>query len=300
MKLVVILSLLGLALGLPATPQVSIEAIKEQIYNYHQKVGLKLAAEIKAREEATDFDGANRIFGGSAASLGQFPHMAGLVIQMQFGTTVCGSSLLTNTRLLTAAHCWNSGTAQALSFTVVLGSIRLFQGGTRITTTNVVMHELWRPWLPTSDWIHNDVAIITIPHVNFNANIQPIALPSGNNNFVGASATIIGFGRTGDGNAHNINPVTQSLAFAQANVIANSVCQNTFGGGVISSTICINTQHGRSTCGGDSGGPLQTVVNGQTVLIGVTSFGHIDGCSIGHPAAFARVSSFVPWIQARL
>ncbi|KAJ2942559.1 hypothetical protein O0L34_g2027 [Tuta absoluta] len=300
MKLVVILSLLGLALGLPTKPQVSLDAIRDEIYNYHQKVGVKLAAEIKALEEATDFDGGHRIYGGSSASLGQFPFMAGVLIQMPFGTSVCGSSLLSNTRLLTAAHCWNSGTAQALSFTIVLGSIRLSQGGTRIQTRDVVMHELWRPWLPTSDWIHNDVSIITIPHVNYNANIQPIALASGNNNFAGASAQVIGFGRYGDGQANNIILNTQTLRHAQVSVMANSLCQETYGGGVISSTICINTQNGRSTCGGDSGGPLTSVVNGQNTLIGVTSFGHVDGCTLGYPAAFARVSSFISWIQARL
>ncbi|KAJ2942556.1 hypothetical protein O0L34_g2025 [Tuta absoluta] len=172
-----------------------------------------------------------------------------------------------------------------------------------LPTTNVVTHELWRPWLPTGDFVNNDVAIITIPWVDYNANIQPIALPSGDllsNNFAGDLAQIIGYGRTGDSNAHNINPVTQSLAHAEVSVTTNAICRSTYGDGVIDSTICISTQNRRSTCGGDSGGPLRTTVNGQTVLIGVSSFGHFLGCTLGHPAAFTRVTSFVPWIQARL
>lgn len=89
----------------------------------------------------------------------------GLLILLTDGrTSACGSSLLSHTKAVTAAHCWTDGTFQARQFTVVLGSTRLFSGGVRIVSTNVVMHPQWNPRTT-----YGDVAIITMAHVNFNS-----------------------------------------------------------------------------------------------------------------------------------
>lgn len=74
------------------------------------------------------------------------------------GNSVCGSSLVSGNRLVTAAHCWTDGRMQAWQFLVILGSNNLFSGGTRIATTDVVMH----PWY-TPHNLNNDIAIIRLP-----------------------------------------------------------------------------------------------------------------------------------------
>lgn len=51
---------------------------------------------------------------------------------------------------------------------------------------------------------------------------------------------------------------------------------------------------------GDSGGPLTVVVGGTITQIGIVSFGAAAGCHLGHPAAFARVTSFLDWINANM
>ncbi|KAI5638897.1 trypsin domain-containing protein [Phthorimaea operculella] len=305
MKLVVLFGLLGLACGLPASEQSTIDILRRDILHYHENIGIPEARKIKASEEATDFDG-SRVAGGSLAALGQFPWLGGLIVDVPQGQSVCGSSLVTNTKLVTAAHCWNSGLSNALRLTVVLGSTNLFSGGNRIVTSDVVLHDNWRPWLliiGIASGVHNDVGVITIPSIQFNANIQPIALPSGNQldqDFVGDWAQIVGFGRTGDGPSGGISTAGHPLSHASVPVAPNSLCFSQYGLAVVASTICIDTSAGVSTCPGDSGGPLSTTVNGQTVLIGVTSFGHRDGCELGYPAGFARVTSFVSWIQQYL
>ncbi|XP_013178901.1 PREDICTED: collagenase-like [Papilio xuthus] len=269
---------------------VALVAAEEPIVlHYHENIGFKRAEQIRQAELAADFDG-NRITGGSAASLGAYPFMGGLVIAMTTGqTSVCGSSLLTNTRLVTAAHCWWDGRSQARQFTVVLGSIRLFSGGTRINTNRVQMHGSWNP-----NNANNDVAVITINSVSYSNNIRNIAMASGSNDFAGTWAWAAGFGATGDG--HNIGS-NQALSHARVQVITNAVCRNTFGSSiVVASTLCISGANRVSTCGGDSGGPL--VANNQ--LIGITSFGSPRGCQQSLPAGFARVTSFNSWISARL
>ncbi|XP_013196248.1 collagenase [Amyelois transitella] len=263
--------------------------------DYHDDVGVALAAKIKAREEAADFDG-SRITGGNAAALGAHPHVGGLLITLTDGrTSVCGSSLLSNTRAVTAAHCWRTLLNQATQFVVVLGSLRLFSGGVRITTSSVEVHGNY-----LSIPLMNDIAMININHVTFTDAIQPIGLPTAqaNNNFVGVWAWAAGFGVTGD----NVGITTdQFLSEVSLQVITNAVCQQTYGALTVSSSvICVDTTAQRSTCGGDSGGPLWIWSGNQRILIGVTSFGHRDGCQERHPAGFARVTSHLSWIQARL
>ncbi|PZC84918.1 hypothetical protein B5X24_HaOG200493 [Helicoverpa armigera] len=262
-------------------------------YGYHRKVGIPLAEEIRVAELEASRN-PSRIVGGSSASLGQFPYQAGLLINVPLGQSACGGSLLNQRRVLTAAHCWFDGETQAFSLTVVLGSINLFFGGTRLNTNSVVTHGSWNHNLAS-----NDIAIINLPsNVATSGNIAPIALPSGNelnNQFAGATATASGFGLTRDGGS-----VSQTLNHVNLPVITNSVCWLSFPGIIQSSHICTSGANGRSTCDGDSGGPLVVTSNNRRILIGVTSFGSGRGCQVGAPAAFARVTSYISWINQRL
>ncbi|XP_063894620.1 collagenase-like [Helicoverpa armigera] len=261
-------------------------------YDYHRKVGTPLAEKIRLAEEEAERN-PSRIVGGSASSLGQFPYQAGLVIQYASHQSACGGSLLNQRRVLTAAHCWFDGWNQARSFTVVLGSIRLFSGGTRLVTSSVVMHGSWNP-----SNVRNDIAMINLPsNVGTTNTIRPIALPSGNelnNQFAGFTAVASGFGLTRDG-----GQISNELRHVSLPVITNSVCRQSFNI-IQDSNVCTSGANGRGTCTGDSGGPLVVTNNGRQILIGVTSFGSGHGCQSGAPAAYARVTSFISWINSRL
>ncbi|XP_032518866.2 collagenase-like [Danaus plexippus] len=263
---------------------VAVSAYEPINNDYHNTIGVYEAARIKQAEEAADFDG-NRITGGNIASLGQFPYQAGLLIRLQDGRqSVCGASLISNSRLVTAAHCWVTGGASARQVTVVLGSVNLYSGGTRINSNNVRPHPNYNMWT-----LANDIAVIIINSVSYSNNIRNIGLASGSNLYVGSWATASGFGRYADNSG-----VSTSLRHVNLQVITNDVCRRTYGSTIIASNICVATPNGRSTCGGDSGGPLAI----SNTLIGVTSFGHRDGCTRGHPAGFARVTSFNSWIRS--
>jgi hypothetical protein len=56
---------------------------------------------------------------------------------------------------------------------------------------------------------------------------------------------------------------------------------------------------GRDTCQGDSGGPLVELINGEYVLVGLTSYGR--GCAQkNHPGIYTRVASFNGWIKQKI
>ncbi|XP_052747923.1 collagenase-like [Galleria mellonella] len=284
MKLLLLVSLVGSVLA------------KEPIgLYYHENVGIPLAAAIKRSEEAGDFDG-SRITGGWTAALGDHPHFGGLLITLQSGAiSLCGSTLLSNTRALTAAHCWTDGQQTASELTIVLGSLLLFSGGTRVTSSSVTVHENYN-----SSNINNDIAIINLNWVAYTNYIQPVSLPTtlANENFVDQWSWTVGFGATGED-----SPITQNqfLSHAQLQVITNEECVSVYGSDVVvSSTICVSGADGRNVCAGDSGGPLWVWNGLQRTLIGVTSFTAAAGCQRGFPTGFARITSFLSWIQNRL
>ncbi|XP_073946586.1 transmembrane protease serine 9-like [Choristoneura fumiferana] len=264
------------------------------LYNYHAKVGIPEAFRIKNLENEALKAGENgqRIVGGSLVDISQVPYQVGLVIQILFFfTSVCGGSVISNTRVLTAAHCHSDGSFVAQQFTAVLGSNTIFSGGVRIVTTDIAVHPNWNPSTAA-----NDIAVLRITPVTFSNVIQAIPLPSGNevsNLFVGATGTASGFGLTADGGSIGN---AQRISWVNLPIITNAQCQAVFGAWVHNTNICTSGEGGRGTCGGDSGGPLVVSSGGRNILVGVTSFGAAAGCSIGLPAAYARVTSYVSWI----
>ncbi|XP_047996050.1 collagenase-like [Leguminivora glycinivorella] len=260
---------------------------------YHDLVGMPKAREILRAESVV-----GRIVGGSqTATADAYPYKAGIVVTLTSGwTSVCGGSLLSDTRVLTAAHCWWDGRNQARTFTIVLGSLKLFSGGTRVDSTAVTVHASWNP-----DDVLFDVAMVKIGSVKFNNNIQPIPLPSAadvNQDFSGVTAVAAGFGKTSD--SQNSFPTTTSLHHVTLQVITNTVCQKSFDVPIHGSHLCTNGVNGFGTCDGDSGGPLTTVWNNQRILIGVTSFGIGDRCQGGYPSVFSRVTAYLNWIQGNM
>ncbi|XP_021201516.3 brachyurin [Helicoverpa armigera] len=284
-------AILLLGLGLLATAS----ALVEVNTGYHQEIGIPTAAKIKENEEKLLAEKDERIVGGAIAPANAHPYFAGLLISLvgQSGNSVCGSSLLSANRLVTAAHCWTDGVNQAWQFLVILGSNHLYSGGTRIATTNVIMHPQYVP-----STLNNDIAMILLPtSVWFTSNIQPIGLPSGWDlwdQFVGNWAVAAGFGRTSDQQV----AASQIVSHVSLQVISVFQCQLSFGNVFVQqSTICTNGNGGVGVCGGDSGGPLTLYRNGVPTLIGVSSFVARAGCQLGHPSAFARVTSFINFIQ---
>lgn len=262
------------------------------VYDYHRRIGIPEAFRLRKLESESS-DAHSRIIGGSTTTVLSVPYQAGLIMRVLIFTSVCGGTLISDSRVLTAAHCINDGNNIAQSIQVILGANFLFSGGTRLDSNNYVLFPGYNPWIAA-----NDIAVIRINRVSFSLTIQPINLPSGseiNSNYAGSNALASGYGITRDGDSVSL---TQTVKSVSLQVITNTVCSNTYS--VIQSHHLCTSGAGRiGICGGDTGGPLVATVNNRRVLIGVASFTANSGCQAGLPSGFTRVTSFVSWIHSQ-
>jgi chymotrypsin len=158
-----------------------------------------------------------------------------------------------------------------------------------VLSANVVNHPQWTP-----SNLNNDISLINLnTPVGFTAAIAAIAMPTraqAGESFAGVTATVSGFGRTSDASG----ATSAVVNWVTLPVMTNAACAAVYGGAVVvATTICTSGEGGRGTCGGDSGGPL----NFEGRQIGVVSFGAAAGCQLGFPAGYARVTSFLDFIQ---
>ncbi|KAJ8720279.1 hypothetical protein PYW07_012322 [Mythimna separata] len=287
---VVLLALVAVASARHITLEDVVELEKNPVYDYINRVSVPLAEEIRKAEEE------GRIVGGSLAHLGQFPYQAGFVLRTPSGgQALSGGVLVSRNRILSAAHNFADSVSSVSALTVVLGSTTIFSGGTRLTPSRLVLHESY-----IANPVRNDLAMVSLAtNVGTSNIIAPIALPSGaqlNENFVNNIAVASGWGKTNDIGGVVAN---QQLHFVNLRVITNQECTQTYGNVVQATNICTSGEGGRNICTGDSGGPLAVNRNNRPILIGITSFGSIQ-CQTGRPSAYARVTSFISWINRNL
>ncbi|KAJ2951560.1 hypothetical protein O0L34_g13709 [Tuta absoluta] len=298
--LLVCLASVALASGLQ---EADLDLPVRPLFGYHDNHGIPLAMQMKAEEEAYFKKAAEngvRVVGGATAPVGAYPYLAGLIVTMSHtpNPSVCGSTVISANRLISAAHCWFDGNRQATQFEAVMGSQFLFSGeGTRMVVSQVIMHSKWNP-----QNLANDIAMLYLPeNIQFNDKIQPAALPDSYMLFltwVGWWGQAAGYGRIND--REGVTTATQ-VSHVRLQIIDEYDCALIYSHDVVTeSTLCTNGFGGVGICTGDSGGPLTIRYQEKDYLLGISSFVARDGCEIGLPSAFTRVTSFIPWILPHL
>ncbi|XP_017072057.1 brachyurin [Drosophila eugracilis] len=238
------------------------------------------------------------ITNGELAEAGQFPYQAGLNVSFGNWSTWCGGTLISHYWIITAAHCMDG----AESVTVYLGAINIHDetevGQKRILVqkSGIIVHSNY-----TASTVVNDISLIRLPtFVTFTDRIRGANLPRRINGnyptYESVRAFASGWGRDSDA-SETVSPV---LRYVEMPVMPQALCRMYWSGAVTEKMICMSTTSGKSTCHGDSGGPLIYKQGNSSYLIGSTSFGTSMGCQVGFPAVFTRISSYLEWILNHL
>ncbi|XP_050394148.2 uncharacterized protein LOC126812030 isoform X2 [Patella vulgata] len=236
-----------------------------------------------------------RIAGGFLTVEGSIPWQAN-VIKILFGIFAkrqCGAAILSDTWLISAAHCYDNLRKNRIVVNVGDHSHkRQDTSEQQFEVAELIPHFNYNR--RTHDF---DVALIRIKPKNgkgiiFSDYVQPICLPSSDTEYTtGARCLVSGWGDTGRGYYPDL------LKAAVVPLLDKRLCNRLYRYGLSNRMLCAGyVEGGIDTCQGDSGGPLACRINDKFTLMGVTSFG--NGCAKPNsPGVYSRVSSFIGWIN---
>ncbi|XP_065363276.1 chymotrypsin BI-like [Calliphora vicina] len=228
-----------------------------------------------------------RIISGSQAAVNQFPWHV-LLKRDEFDVLLCGGSLISNSWVLSAAHCFNNITSVFLVF----GTIDLYNDDINMTSTAIFKHPHF-----DAETFHHDISLIQLPQaLNFSNSIQAIELitcAQAEHDFIGTPAIITGFGQLDDED----DGLPDILQWAPVEIVNTSSCAEVFGDDLAMDThIC--TSGYTSICDGDSGGALVWLNDYDSfVQIGINSFVAVNRCEQNFPAVYVRLYYYMGFIQ---
>jgi secreted trypsin-like serine protease len=216
------------------------------------------------------------IVGGTTTTTTAYPYVVQITdsSQRQF----CGGTLVSSTKIVTAAHCMAGETTS---------SVRVVGGRTYLNGTNGTVSRVSKIWIHpsyNSSTQSNDVSVLTLSTAMPYTPIGYVASTDTSYYTAGTTARILGWGTTSSGGYSS-----NQLRTATVPTVSNSSCTSSYGSEYISSTmVCAGyTSGGVDTCQGDSGGPL--IINGK--LAGITSWGY--GCAeAAYPGVYTRLTTF--------
>ncbi|NWY94740.1 TM11C protease, partial [Loxia curvirostra] len=245
------------------------------------------------RQAFSSFTGVERITGGQGAREGEWPWQASI---QQDGTHRCGASIISNTWLVTAAHCFRE-VKDPRRWTASFG-ILLRPPKQRKLVRRIIVHERYSDLLTDHD---NDVAVVELASpIEFTSEVHSVCLPEASHVFPdNASCFVTGWGALeNDGECYSVNQLRQ----AEVRIISTEVCnrRQVYGGAITAGMVCAGYLDGQvDACQGDSGGPLVNANSrGIWYLVGIVSWG--DDCGKPNkPGVYTRVTYYRNWINSK-
>ncbi|CAN7940463.1 unnamed protein product [Ixodes pacificus] len=237
-----------------------------------------------------------QIVGGEDAAPLEFPWQ--VFVQRRAGHIhICGGSVINKEYIITAGHCTNTSSPPS-SYSVTVEKYHSGQqdpNERKLAVSEVTTHPKF-----VRATLEYDYALLKLETpLDFSGadkNVMPICLPEMDQTFEDQTCTATGWGTTvnnGETPASILQKVDLPIiSFEECSQLIASVDNE-------DAMICAGYKEvGKSTCSGDSGGPLQCPrEDGRYVLAGVTSFGTTCGAP-DHPSVFSKVATQVDWIQS--
>ncbi|XP_060104352.1 transmembrane protease serine 11C-like [Heteronotia binoei] len=203
----------------------------------------------------------------------------------------CGATLISNTWLVSAAHCFNEA-LEPQKWTVSFGTYLNPPLMVRFVKS-IIVHEKYR--YPAYE---HDIAVVQLTQrVEFTRAVHHVCLPDAAEVFpYKIDAVVTGWGAlSNDGETPNV------LQQAIVGLIDSGTCnrKEVYNGAITPGMLCAGyLEGGVDSCQGDSGGPLVTPdTRGMWYLVGVVSWG--DECGKPNkPGVYTRVTYYRDWIAA--
>ncbi|XP_066041096.1 transmembrane protease serine 11E-like [Chamaea fasciata] len=243
------------------------------------------------RKQAFSFTGVERITGGQRSREGEWPWQASIQLD---GTHRCGASIISNTWLVTAAHCFR-GVRDPRRWTASFG-ILLRPPKQKKFVRRIIVHERYGDNLLDHEY---DVAVVELASaIEFTSDVHSVCLPEASHVFPdNASCFVTGWGAL-ENDGYSVNQLRQ----AEVRIISTAVCnrRQVYGGAITPGMLCAGYLEGQvDACQGDSGGPLvHANSRGIWYLVGIVSWG--DECGKPNkPGVYTRVTYYRNWIHSK-
>jgi len=268
---------------------------------------LSLSLSANANEDITPY-----VVGGVDSKALELPWQVYIEIDKNGSRYACGGTLITDTWVVTAAHCLNDNDLKASFTAVKANQVTVYSGGidrsnsgnqSSNTLVNLIVHPKYSRITNI-----NDIALLQLSapvlspaqaikmmdkKLQIDADIE---FKAG----IGNNLVLSGWGRTStDGNQS-----TDILQKSAVTGISDDSCAITWRwSGREANYICANALN-RGSCNGDSGGPLiwqdKSATSDRDLgyrLAGVVSFGHVEQCAKNDvPDVYTEVSTYRQWL----
>jgi secreted trypsin-like serine protease len=267
-------------------------------------------------------DTSNRIIGGTATGIDEFPWM---VLLQYFKPNNkkgfhCGGVLINQRYVVTASHCVNG---KDIPPAWTLSSVRLGEwdlqtdidcqtdnGQSDCAPTPVdipveekIPHENYKPASKNQE---NDIALLRLAsNVQYTDFVKPICLPRTQFlrtfNYDDILLEVAGWGKTETVSQSNVK---LKVGVDGVNINACNQVYSRQGVTIGNSQVCAGGKRGFDSCRGDSGGPIMRMDTSTEkpywYLAGVVSFGPSPCGQEGWPGVYTRISAYVDWIESKI